>query len=421
MPRVVVLGLGYVGLPLATAMAKSAETWGFDIDPNRITELRSGYDRTGELEGAALKESKLRLTHDIAECPAAEFYIITVPTPVDANNIPDLSMLKAAARLVGAALDPDLKPVVIFESTVYPGATEEICGPELSSASGLVAGKDFFLGYSPERINPGDREHTVDRIVKVVSGDSEKTLDKVAALYGSITSAGVFRAKSIKAAEAAKVIENAQRDLNVAFMNEISRIFAKMDLSIWDVLAAARTKWNFLPFEPGLVGGHCIGVDPYYLAFRAKELGTDAEVILAGRDVNDGMAGWVAGQIHARRNARPGTVLMLGLAFKPDVPDLRNSKAADLAQALERLGHDVTVYDPLVDADAARHEYDIALDPAALERRYDLLVLAVPHQVFIDDIKRITSLVGPGGLIADLKNAIPDDCRSAVAANLWTL
>ncbi len=422
MTRVIVIGLGYVGLPLAVALARSFETWGFDIDANRIDELRAGHDRTDEIAGPALTASTLQLTSDIASCPPADFYIVTVPTPVDATNTPDLSIVRAAARLIGPLLDRAKKPVVVFESTVYPGVTEEICGPELEQASGLTCGQDFFLGYSPERINPGDREHTVDRIVKVVSGQDETTLDRVADLYGAITSAGVFRAKSIKAAEAAKVIENSQRDLNVAFVNEISRIFAKMDLSVWDVLAAAKTKWNFLPFEPGLVGGHCIGVDPYYLAFRATELGASADVILSGRDMNDGMAAWVAGQIHARRAGRVGTALILGLAFKPDVPDLRNSKVADLAGTLAKLGHAVTVHDPLADANAARHEYGIMLDPAALDRQYDLVVLAVPHRQFTEGgVERIIAAVKPGGLLADLKHVITDEQRSATAIEVWTL
>lgn len=422
MTRVVVLGLGYVGLPLATAMAKSYETWGFDIDPGRIDELRSGHDRTGEVLPDDLAASTLRLTHDIADCPAADAYIVTVPTPVDATNTPDLSMLQAAARLVGSVIDADHRPVVIFESTVYPGVTEDICGAEIAGVSGLVCGQDFFLGYSPERINPGDREHTVDRIVKVVSGQDDATLDKVAGLYEAITSAGVFRAQSIKAAEAAKVIENAQRDLNIAFMNEISRIFARMDLSIWDVLAAAQTKWNFLHFEPGLVGGHCIGVDPYYLAFRAEQLGVDAQVILAGRGMNDGMATWVAERVHSSSGKPAGTALVLGLAFKPDVPDLRNSKVADLVRSLERLGHRVTVHDPLVDSAAAHHEYGLTLDPSALERQYDMVVLAVPHRVFIEnDMERIISAVSPDGVLADLKNVVPERWRSTTPARFWTL
>ena len=422
MPRVVVIGLGYVGLPLAIALAKSFETWGFDIDATRVAELRGGHDRTGEVEPGALGVSTLRLTDAIAGCPAADFYIITVPTPVDEFNTPDLSLLRAATRMVGSVIDASRKPIIVYESTVYPGVTEDVCGAELARDTGLIAGRDFFLAYSPERINPGDREHTVDRIIKVVSGQDEATLDAVATLYGAITSAGVYRAKSIKAAEAAKVIENSQRDLNVAFVNEIARIFAHMDLSVWDVLAAARTKWNFLPFEPGLVGGHCTGVDPYYLAHRAKELGVDADVILAGREMNDGMAAWVAHRIHARLGGRTGTVLILGLAFKPNVPDLRNSKVADLIHIFEDLGHEVAVHDPLVTAEAARDEYGISLDPTALDREHDLVVLAVPHQVFLDGgVEHIIAAVTPGGLFADLKNVVGEERCAEAALNFWTL
>jgi UDP-N-acetyl-D-galactosamine dehydrogenase len=288
--RIVVVGLGYVGLPLAVALAKSFDTWGLDVDVRRIAELGRGHDRTGEIEAERLAVSSLRFTADPAACPEADVYIVTVPTPVDADNKPDLSIVMAATRTVGGLLKAGRRAIVVYESTVYPGVTEDMCGPELERVSGLTCGEDFFLAYSPERINPGDREHTVDRITKVVSGQTPEVLDAVADLYGQVTSGGVFRAASIKAAEAAKVIENAQRDINIAFVNEITTIFQKIDLSIWDVLAAAGTKWNFLKFEPGLVGGHCIGVDPYYLAHRASELGCDPRVILAGRSTNDGMA-----------------------------------------------------------------------------------------------------------------------------------
>ena len=417
--RVIVIGLGYVGLPLAVALAKSVETWGFDIDEGRIAELRAGHDRTGEIDANRMAASTLRLTTDPADCPPADFYIVTVPTPVDADNKPDLSIVMAATRTVAAMLPRESGPVVVYESTVYPGVTEELCGPELERLTGMTCGRDFFLAYSPERINPGDREHTIDRITKVVAGQTPEVLDRVAELYGRVTSGGVFRAKSIKAAEAAKVIENAQRDINVAFVNEITRIFARMDLSVWDVLAAARTKWNFLPFEPGLVGGHCIGVDPYYLAQRATDLGLDPRIILAGREMNDGMAAWIADRLHARRGGT-GSVLVLGLAFKQDVPDLRNSKVADLVRALEGHGHEVAVHDPLVDAAEAEHEYGIALDAGALERSHDLVVLAVPHARFLDgDLSRIAAAVASGGTLADLKNALAG--RPLPGVDVWTL
>jgi len=417
--RIVVIGLGYVGLPLAVALAKSYKTWGLDVDTGRIAELEQGHDRTGEIDADKLAASSLQLTADPAACPEADFYIVTVPTPVDGENRPDLSIVMAATRTVGGMLRRGRKSVVIYESTVYPGVTEDMCGPELERVSGLVCGEDFFLGYSPERINPGDREHTVDRITKVVSGQTPEVLEAVAALYDKVTTGGVFRAASIKAAEAAKVIENAQRDINIAFVNEITQIFARMDLSVWDVLEAAGTKWNFLKFEPGLVGGHCIGVDPYYLAHRATELGCDPRIILAGRGTNDGMADWVARTVHDWNGGRPGRVLMLGLAFKPDVPDLRNSKVADLIGAFRQLGHDVDVHDPLVSVEESRHEYgmDLIAEP---QGPYDLVVLAVPHRELVQDFGRFAGLLAQGGAVADLKNVLSSDGLPA-GTRLWTL
>ena len=281
--QIVVVGLGYVGLPLAVALSRSYDVIGLDIDERRVGELKLGVDRTREIDEETLKASPLKLTSRAADASGADLYIVTVPTPVDAGNQPDLGPVIGATRSLATLLDPIRKPIVVYESTVYPGVTEEVCGPVIEEVSGLQRGRDFFLGYSPERINPGDREHTVDKIQKVIAGENDAVTERLAAVYGAVTSGGVFRAASIKTAEAAKVIENAQRDINIAFMNEITQIFAKLDLSIWDVLAAAGTKWNFLPFQPGLVGGHCIGVDPYYLSHRAQELGHHPEVILAGR------------------------------------------------------------------------------------------------------------------------------------------
>lgn len=416
----VVIGLGYVGLPLAVALARSTDTWGLDVDAARIAELRQGHDRTGEIDAGRLAASGLALTTDPAACPSADFYIVTVPTPVDSGNNPDLSIVMAATRTVGGMLQAGRRSVVVYESTVYPGVTEELCRPELERVSGLVCGSDFFLGYSPERINPGDREHTVDRIVKVVSGQDAETLDRVAALYEQVTTGGVFRAASIKAAEAAKVIENAQRDINIAFVNEITQIFARMDLSVWDVLAAAGTKWNFLRFEPGMVGGHCIGVDPYYLAHRAAELGCDPRVILAGRGTNDGMAGWIGRRVHDWNGGAPGRVLVLGLAFKQDVPDLRNSKVADLVAAFRAGGHAVEVHDSLVSAPEALHEYGLELvaEPAG---PYDLVVLAVPHRELVSDFHRFAALLAPGGGVADLKNVLGGAGGLPPGTRLWTL
>lgn len=409
--RVTVVGLGYVGLPLAVALAGQFSVTGLDIDCRRIAELADGHDRTGEVEAERLGASSLGVTSDPLACPPCDFYIVTVPTPIDGANRPDLRLVEAASRTVGAMLPAAVAegraPVVVYESTVYPGVTEELCAPLLEQASGLVCGRDFFVGYSPERINPGDREHTIDRITKVVSGQTPEVLDRVADLYGAITTGGVFRAASIKAAEAAKVIENAQRDINIAFMNEIAQIFSRMDLSVWDVLAAANTKWNFLPFTPGLVGGHCIGVDPYYLSHRAEQLGLDPRVILAGRGINDGMAGWLGRELHAARRERPGSVLMLGLTFKENIPDLRNSKVADLVCTLGRLGHAVTVHDPHAYSAEAMQEYGIPLVADALERRYDMVVLAVPHRQYLAmGADSLRGLVADGGTLADLKGVV---------------
>lgn len=419
--HIVVVGLGYVGLPLAVALAKHFPTTGFDIDPGRIEELQRGHDRTREVDPPALAASAIKLTASTEAASGADIYIVTVPTPVDEANRPDLGPVMAATRTVGGLIRPGRDTIIIYESTVYPGITEDICGPELERISGLKRGTDFFLGYSPERINPGDREHTVDRIIKVVAGENPAILDRAADMYGRITTGGVFRAASIKTAEAAKVIENAQRDINIAFMNEITQIFAKLDLSIWDVLEAAGTKWNFLRFQPGLVGGHCIGVDPYYLAHVAQNLGHSPEVILAGRSINDSMAIWVADEIHSKRKSRIGSVLMLGVTFKEDVPDLRNSKVFDMVKRLEWLGHKVTLHDPLANAAEAQHEYGATLTPDALDGRYDVVVAAVPHRLYKDlDTTNIEALVAPDGLLADLK-AIWREKPFPASVERWTL
>ena len=413
--NVVVVGLGYVGLPLAIALARQFTVIGLDINKKRIAELRRQWDRTGEVDNAVLAQSSLGLTSEPGDCRGNDVYIITVPTPVDEHNRPDLDPLIRATETVASLLDANRKPIIVYESTVYPGVTEDICGPLLERSSGLKRGEDFFLGYSPERINPGDREHTVDRIVKVVAGENQEITDHLADLYGAITSAGVFRAASIKAAEAAKVIENAQRDINIAFMNEITQIFSKLDLSIWDVLDAAATKWNFMNFQPGLVGGHCIGVDPYYLSFRAQELGHEPQVILAGRTINDTMGRWVADCVHERRSKRAGSVLVMGLTFKEDVPDLRNSKVIDVIRRLQELGHEVTIHDSLADPEAAYHEYSVELDNLALDKSYDVVLAAVPHEAYrILGVDTIARLVNAKGCIADLKGiwrrlALPDD------------
>jgi UDP-N-acetyl-D-galactosamine dehydrogenase len=417
--QIVVVGLGYVGLPLAVALARSFSVTGLDIDAQRISELRNGYDRTNEIEADVLAASPLGLTSDAADCVGADVYIVTVPTPVDDQNQPDLKPVISATRSVAKLLDPARKAIVVYESTVYPGVTDDLCGPLIEEVSGLKRGEDFFLGYSPERINPGDREHTVDRIVKVIAGENEAVTDRLAIIYGAVTSAGVFRAASIRAAEAAKVIENAQRDINIAFMNEITRIFSKLGISIWDVLEAAGTKWNFLKFQPGLVGGHCIGVDPYYLSYRAQQLGLEPKVILSGRSINDGMGAWVADELHAKLG-RVGRVLVMGLAFKENVPDLRNSRVIDVIRRLESLGHQILVHDPLANAAEAQHEYGIQLVADALEGEYDLVFVAVAHDAYaaLPD-EQLAGMVAEGGLLADLKNLYARRQLSGVSR--WTL
>ena len=406
-PTICVVGLGYVGLPLAVALARYFPTTGLDINTQRIAELRDVHDRTRDVEPEKLKASKLVLTADTAAARGLDIYIITVPTPVDAGNHPDLGALRAACRTVGQAMKKGA--VVVVESTVYPGVTEDVCGPDLEKISGLTCGVDFFLGYSPERINPGDREHTIDRVTKVISGQTPEVTALLARIYGAVTSGGTFAAASIKAAEAAKVIENAQRDINIAFLNEVTMIFNKLNLSIYDVLAASRTKWNFLPFTPGLVGGHCIGVDPFYLADCSQRLGHHPDVILAGRRINDHMAPYVTERIaralvQAGRGSQ-GRVLVLGLTFKENVPDLRNSKVADIVKGLKDWGFRVDVHDPLAYPDEARHEYGIDLLPALDDATgYDCVVGAVSHTAYLGfDGQKLAGFVRPGGLVADVK------------------
>jgi UDP-N-acetyl-D-galactosamine dehydrogenase len=401
-PRVVVVGLGYVGLPLAVALARRFEVVGFDVDEVRVRELQNASDRTNEVSAEDLRASSLRLTASPDECAGADVYIVTVPTPVDAMNRPDLTPVIAATRQIAGWVDANRRPLVVYESTVYPGVTEDICGPEIERCAQLQRGRDFRLGYSPERINPGDREHTVDKITKVIAGEDADVVEQMAAIYGAVTEGGVFRAASIKAAEAAKAIENAQRDINIAFMNEIAQIFSQIDVSIWDVLAAARTKWNFLPFEPGLVGGHCIGVDPYYLSHLAEQFGHDPQVILSGRTINDGMGAWIADTLHGRRG-RAGSALVMGLTFKENVPDIRNSRSFDIVDRLRWLGYDVSVADPLADPNEIEARHDLKLcSPNG--SRYDLVIGAVPHDEYrqLSD-EQLMGLVADGGTLADLK------------------
>ena len=425
-PRISVLGLGYVGLPLAVALARRYPVTGFDVDAGRVAEIALGQDRTGEVDEAALAESSIRVTAKAADLRGSDFFIVTVPTPVDADNEPDLTALDNACEIVGPLLTPG--SVVVFESTVYPGVTEEVCGPALEAASGLVSGRDFFLGYSPERINPGDREHSVDRIAKVVAGQTPEVVEQLATIYGTITSGGIFRAANIMTAEAAKVIENAQRDVNIAFVNEGAMIFHKLGLSIYDVLEAANTKWNFLDFRPGLVGGHCIGVDPYYLAYRAKKANHNPEVVLAGRRINDGMGQFVADEIARELAGGSGRgngsgngnvrVLVLGLTFKENVPDLRNSKVIDVVRGLEGHGLDVDVHDCYADEQEARQFYGVDLLPSIDgQNGYQCVVGAVAHREYLDlGANRLRALLAPQGLLADIKGmwretSLPPDVR----------
>ncbi|MGF1592777.1 MAG: nucleotide sugar dehydrogenase [Kiloniellaceae bacterium] len=409
-PKTAVIGLGYVGLPLAVALSHHFEVVGFDVDARRIAELAAGEDRTREVESATLKAAKLTLAADPQVLAACRLFIVTVPTPVTADNRPDLAAVVAASRTVGAALTPGA--VVVFESTVYPGVTEEVCGPILEEVSGLACGRDFFLGYSPERINPGDRVHALDKIVKVVAGQTPEVTAWLAEIYGRVTEAGVFRAASIRTAEAAKVIENAQRDINIAFVNEVTKIFNRMDISVYDVLAAARTKWNFLDFRPGLVGGHCIGVDPYYLAHCSETLGLDPQVILAGRRTNDSMGQYFAERVLSALNgaapalAGGSRILVLGLTFKENVPDLRNSKVVDMIASLRRGGCSVEVHDPLADPGEARDlcGFDLVGDLQAAAG-FDCVVGAVAH----DEYRRLgardfSRMLRAGGILFDLRD-----------------
>jgi UDP-N-acetyl-D-glucosamine/UDP-N-acetyl-D-galactosamine dehydrogenase len=420
--RIAVVGLGYVGLPVAVAFARSgASVIGFDIDAARIAELRAGQDRTREIELEDFAAAAgARFTADPAELADADFFIVTVPTPIDAAKRPDMSLVLSASRVVAKALKPG--DIVVYESTVYPGATEEDCVPVLEAGSGLTAGRDFTVGYSPERINPGDKAHRFESIVKVVAGQDAATLDIVADTYGSVVAAGVHRAPSIRVAEAAKVIENTQRDLNIALMNELALIFDLLRIDTRDVLAAAGSKWNFLKFTPGLVGGHCIGVDPYYLTHRAERAGYQPQVILAGRRINDQMGEWIARQCVKKLMRRGGgdRVTVLGVAFKEDVPDIRNSRVVDVIRELEAFGLEVQVADPFASETEFAHEYGLKLTPAEALAPADAVILAVPHKLYRDGGWPLTAgLLKPGaGLVIDVKGALDRDARPE-GIELW--
>ena len=420
-----VIGLGYVGLPVAVAFGKVRRTVGFDINSTRIAELRDGHDRTGEVSPEDLRLADIVFTDKIEELKAADFHIVAVPTPIDQANQPDLRLMYRASETVGAALKPG--DIVVYESTVYPGVTEEECLPILERVSGLTAGRDFWVGYSPERINPGDKEHTFTKIKKVVSGQDARTLEIVADVYCSVVTAGVHRASSIKVAEAAKVIENTQRDLNIALMNELALIFDRLGIDTGEVLAAAGSKWNFLKFTPGLVGGHCIGVDPYYLTHKAEKVGYIPQVILAGRRINDGMGKFIAQRavkeiIHSGHQVLGCVVTVLGLTFKENCPDLRNSKVIDIIRELQDYGIAVQVSDPLADPAEALHEYGVTLVPWAELKPAVAVVAAVAHA----DYRGFTAadfaaLMGKNPVLVDVKGSYSREQMQAAGIRTWTL
>jgi UDP-N-acetyl-D-galactosamine dehydrogenase len=423
--RIAVIGLGYVGLPVALAFArKFKNTTGFDVNEARVGSLRKGVDVTREVDPEALSTSTLRMTSDPRELKGATFFVVAVPTPIDSEHRPDLTLVLKASQSVGAALAPG--GVVVYESTVYPGITEDVCGPALERASGLVRGVDFKLGYSPERINPGDHEHSFEKIVKVISGEDEATVDRVAEVYGAVVDAGLHRAESIRVAEAAKSIENVQRDLNVALMNELALICDRIGIRTHDVLRAAGTKWNFLRFEPGLVGGHCIGVDPYYLTALAEKVGYHPQVILSGRRINEGMGAFVAQRLvkflaRADVPVKSARVAILGLTFKQNVSDVRNTKVVDIVTELRQFGIDPLVHDPLVQPEDAVRAYGLRMAPWKELAELDALVLAVPHRELLQ--RPLLELLAPlrhGGLFLDLKSAIQEkDVRPDV--QYWSL
>ena len=425
--KIAIIGLGYVGLPLAVEFGKKYPTTGFDINGPRIAALILGHDSTLEVDEAELKQAtQLNYTTDIEQLKSCNIYIVTVPTPIDSHKRPDLTPLEKASETVGKVLSKG--DIVIYESTVYPGATEEVCVPILERHSGLTFNKDFYCGYSPERINPGDKEHRVTTIKKVTSGSTPEIADIVDNLYKSIITAGTYKASSIKVAEAAKVIENTQRDLNIALMNELAIIFERLGIDTLEVLKAAGTKWNFLPFRPGLVGGHCIGVDPYYLTHKAEILGYHPQVIKAGRRINDGMAAYVAQQtikqmIRSGTNIRGAKVIVLGLTFKENCSDLRNSKVADLVKELQEFGCEVYVHDPLAEAEQALHEYGITLrEWHQLPQNADAIVAAVSHAKYTT--QPVANLLAPlkrCGVFIDIKSAYMPEAITATGAYLWRL
>jgi len=417
-----VIGLGYVGLPIAIAFAKKISVVGFDTNSGKINDCINGLDYTGEVDPQDLKESTVKFTDNADELKNASFHIVAVPTPVNNNHNPDLSYLISACELLGPRLKQGA--VVVFESTVYPGVTEDVCVPALEEKSGLVCGKDFFVGYSPERINPGDKDNRLETIVKVVAGMDEATLELVAQVYELVVDAGVYRASSIKVAEAAKVIENSQRDINIAFVNELAVLFKRMDIDTLEVLKAASTKWNFLAFAPGLVGGHCIGVDPYYLTYRAQQLGYHPQVILAGRRINDHMGRFVAEStvkqlIRKHANITNCNVAILGFAFKENCPDIRNTRVIDIVDELNEYGITPVICDPVASADEAREHYSMEFVPLETIRNMCCVIIAVAH----DEFKALDlgNLLAPEGLVVDVKGVYDLATAKSKGLDYWRL
>ncbi|HBE89255.1 MAG TPA: nucleotide sugar dehydrogenase [Elusimicrobia bacterium] len=423
--KVSVIGLGYVGLPVAVAFGKKSQVIGFDISKSRLAELAACNDRTGEVSPEELKAADLVYTDEVSVLKGADFHIVAVPTPVDSANQPDMSLVLRASETVGRALKKG--DIVVYESTVYPGATEEDCVPVLEKFSGLKCGTDFKVGYSPERINPGDREHSFTKIKKVVAGMDAESLETIALVYGSVLEAGLHKASSIKVAEAAKVIENTQRDINIALMNELALIFDRMDIRTSEVLEAAATKWNFLKFRPGLVGGHCIGVDPYYLTHKAEKIGYIPQVILAGRRINDSMGKFIAQKtvkemVRAGHNPCGATVTVLGITFKEDCPDLRNSKVADIIRELQDYGLKVQVSDPLADPAEAQREYGVKLVPFEKLKPADAVVVAVAHQTYKGlPPSSLAALMGDKPVLVDVKSAYEPEAARAAGLTYWSL
>jgi UDP-N-acetyl-D-galactosamine dehydrogenase len=424
--KITVVGMGYVGLPLAITLSKKYQVFGFDINPKKISELKEGVDMTGEVDTKAIKNSSIEFFDDHSIIKKANFIIAAIPTPVDSNKKPDLTLLLKASQTIGENLAEG--SVVVYESTVYPGATEDECLPILEKYSGLKAGEDFKIGYSPERVNPGDKEHTIEKIVKVVSGMDKETLDIVDKVYGGVVTAGTWRASSIKVAEAAKVIENTQRDLNIALVNELAIIFNKIGISTHEVLEAAGTKWNFLKFWPGLVGGHCIGVDPYYLTYKAISLGYNPEVILAGRKINDNMGKFIAQKIikemvRMGKQVNLSRIAILGITFKENIPDVRNSKVFDIYKELVDFGLQPLVYDPIADKEEVKNEYGINLCNLDEIKKIDTLIIAVPHKEFKEktmaEYKEFMN--GEKNLIVDIKNILNKKEVENLNIKYWTL